>query len=122
MAPSEAYELLEAIAIISGSQDKLQKVKENDKTVDAENNRTKRPPINFSKCGIPVGAELIYTEDSSVKVIVESERKVLYNGEITLLSAVVGRLKGVKSVQGPSYFTYNSKLLIEIAEQTQWKN
>ena len=76
----------------------------------------------FSKCGIPVGAELIYIEDSSIKVIVESDRKVSYNSEITSLSAVAGKLKSVKAIQGPSYFTYNGKLITEIAEQTQWKN
>ena len=122
MSPAEAFELLEAIAIISVSQDKLKKTKERDTVSITEERRTKRPAINFAKCGIPVGAELIYTEDPSIKVIVESERKVIYNSEITSLSALVGKLKEVKSIQGPSYFTYNGKLITEIAEQTQWKD
>ena len=117
MSASEAYELLEAIAIISGSRDKLHKIQD----VVLDTPKTKRPAINFSKCCIPVGAELIFIDDNSVKVIVESDRKVLYNNEITSMSAVAGKLKGVKSIQGPSYFTYNGKLITEIAEQTQWK-
>lgn len=118
MSPSEAYELLEAIAIISGSQDKLEKVK---KTNVATQLKTKRPAINFSKCGIPVGAELTFVDDATVKVIVESDKKVLYKGELTSLSAVAGKLKGVKAIQGSSYFTYNGKLITDIAEETQWK-
>lgn len=118
MSPSEAYELLETIAIISGSQDKLEKVK---KTNVVAQPKTKRPAINFSKCGIPVGAELIFVDDTTVKVVVESDKKVLYKGELTSLSAVAGKLKGVKAIQGSSYFTYNGKLITDIAEDTQWK-
>lgn len=118
MSPSEAYELLEAIAIISNSENKLEKANKNNVTNPT---KTKRPAINFSKCGIPIGAELIFVDDATVKVIVESDRKVLYNGELTSLSAVAGKLKGVKAIQGSSYFTYNGKLITEIAETTQWK-
>lgn len=118
MSPSDAYELLEAIATISGSQDKLQKAKGE---VPPTTQKTKRPAINFAKCGIPVGAELVFTEDANVKVVVESDRKVLYNNEITSLSAVAAKIKGAKSINGPSYFTYNGKPIVEIAEQTQWK-
>lgn len=118
MSPEEAYELLEAIAMISGSQDKLKRTKKVNKPNTA---KTKNPPINFSKCGIPIGAELVYTLDDNVKVIVESDRKVIYNNEITSLSAIVANIKGVKSIQGPAFFTYNDKLITEIAEETQWK-
>lgn len=119
MSAEEAYELLETIATISGTQDKLRKVKQ---TSSAMIQKTKKPAINFMKCGIPLGAELVFIEDASVRVIVESDRKVLYNNEITSLSAVAGKFKGVKAIAGPSYFTYNGKLITEIAAETQWKN
>ena len=120
MSAEDAYELLESIATISGSQDKLKRVanissKQNDEA------RKKKPAVNFAKCNIPVGAELVFIEDPTVKVIVESERKVSYNNEITSLSAVAGRIKGVKAIAGPSYFTYNGKLVCDIAKETQWK-
>lgn len=118
MSPEEAYELLEAIAMISGSQDKLKRTK---KVNQSSSQKTKNPPINFSKCGIPVGAELVYIHDDNVKAIVESDRKVIYNNEITSLSAIVANIKGVKSIQGPAFFTYNGKVITEIAEATQWK-
>ena len=118
MSPEEAYELLEAIAMISGSQDKLKRTK---MVNQSSTQKTKKPALNFAKCGIPVGAELIYIHDDSVKAIVESERKVIYNNEITSLSAIVKSIKGVKSIAGPSFFTYKGKLITEIAEETQWK-
>lgn len=118
MSPEEAYDLLEAIAMISGSQDKLIRCK---KVNQSNTQKTKKPALNFAKCGIPVGAELVYIHDDSVKAIVESDRKVIYNNEITSLSAIVKNIKGAKSIAGPSFFTYKGKLITEIAEETQWK-
>ena len=120
MSPTEAYELLEAIAMISGSQDKLKK-KKNATIQAAITTKTRKPALNFAQCGIPIGAELVYIDDPAVKVIVESDRKVIYNDEITSLTAIVAKIKGVKSIQGPSFFTYNGKLITDIANETQWK-
>ncbi len=120
MSPAEAYELLEAIAMISGSQDKLKKATGATTQVTTAT-KTRRPALNFEKCGIPVGAELVYIDDPTIKVIVESDRKVIYNDEITSLTAIVCKLKNVKTIAGPAYFTYNGKSITEIAEQTQWK-
>lgn len=57
MSVEDAYELLEAIAMISGSKNKLKKIKNTKKTTQKP---TKKPHIDFTKCGIPVRAELIY--------------------------------------------------------------
>lgn len=124
MSPDEAYELLETIALISGTQEKLS-LAVDDSADDATLQSARHPrrsPINFEKCHIPVGAELVYIEDSSVVVTVESERKVIYKDEITSLSAIVGQMKGVKSIQGSLYFTYNGRPLIDIANEMQWKD
>lgn len=119
MSPEDAYELLEAIAYINGSLDKLVRYKE--ETASCTNN-IKKPHINFTKCGIPIGAELVYTEDPTIKVTVVSDRKVLYNNIETSLSSIVQEIKGMKhKPQGTVYFTYNGKSLIEIANETQWK-
>ncbi|MCR5196189.1 MAG: GIY-YIG nuclease family protein [Pseudobutyrivibrio sp.] len=116
LTAEDAYELLEAIAIISGTKKKLKKVK----LSESKKQKTKRPCVNFSKCGIPIGAELVFIDDPSVVAIVESDRKVKYNGEITSLSAISKNLRGY-SVSGPACFTYNGKLVCDIAEETQWK-
>ena len=117
LSPEDAYELLESIATISGTKDKLKK-----KVVASTKiQKKKRPPVNFAKCGIPVGAELVYVEDQSVVAIVVDERKVQYNDEITSLSAISDRIKGY-STSGPSFFAYNGKLVTDIAKETQWKD
>lgn len=124
MSPDEAYELLETIALISGTQEKLSLAVDDsdDDTALQSARHPRRSPISFEKCRIPIGAELVYVEDASVVVTVESERKVIYNNEITSLSAIVGQIKGVKSIQGSLYFTYNGRLLTDIANETQWKD
>lgn len=116
LSPEDAYELLESIAVISGTKDKLKRVK---KTA-AKKQITKRPPVNFKKCNIPIGAELVFADDSNITVTVISERKVQYNDEITSLSAISDKIKGY-STSGPQYFTYNGKTISQIAEETQWK-
>ena len=116
MTPEEAFELLESIATISGTKDKLKKIN----VVEAKKQKVRRPPVNFVKCGIPMGAELVFIEDPSVVAKVVGERKVEYNGEVTSLSAISDRIKGY-STPGPSLFTYNGKKVCDIAEETQWK-
>lgn len=117
MSPRDAYDLLEAIAMISGSQDKLRMTMTAE--VSAEQ-KTRKPAVNFQECEIPVGAELVFIDDPNVRVIVVSDRKVQYNNEITSLSAVAKSIKGY-SVAGPSCFSYNGKMVAEIARETQWK-
>lgn len=117
MTPQEAYELLEAIATISGTTGKLKKIKEK----ESKKQNVKKPPVNFTKCGIPIGAKLVYIEDPSIVVEVVSERKVLYKDEITSLSAISDSIKGY-STAGPQFFTFNGKTVSDIAKETQWKD
>ena len=117
MTEKEAYELLEAISMISGTKDKLKIVKPS----SGKKQKIRKPPVNFAKCGIPVGAKLVFIDDPAVVATVVSDRKVEYNGEITSLSAISDRIKGY-STPGPSFFTYNGKKVCDIAEETQWKD
>ncbi|MBR3359410.1 MAG: GIY-YIG nuclease family protein [Aeriscardovia sp.] len=118
MTPQEAYNLLEAIATISGTKDKLKRIK----VVEAKKQVVKRPSVNFAECGIPVDAELVFTEDPTVKVTVVNDHKVRWNEEETSLSAVAAALKHSKAIQGSAFFTYQGKLITQIAEETQWKD
>ena len=117
MSPKEAFELLEAIAVISGTKEKLKKIE----VKEEEKQKIRRPPVNFKKCGIPVGAKLEFIDDPSVVVTVVDERKVSYKEEITSLSAVSDRIKGY-STSGPQMFTYKGKRICDIAHETQWKD
>ena len=134
MSAEKAYRLLEAIAIISGGADKLKRVAPmQDEAVPSStrkqshcsgsSGRKQRPAINFQKCGIPVGAELVFIDDDSVRVtVVEAEKnKVEYNGEVTSLSPLAEKLRNVTAIQGTSVFTYDGKKITDIAEETQWK-
>ncbi len=116
MSPEGAYELLEAIATISGTLDKLKRVK----VCESKKQHTKKPAVNFEKCGIPIGAKLVYIDDSSVVATVVSDRKVQYKDEITSLSAITNSIRGGKNA-GPQYFTYKGKRVCDIARETQWK-
>lgn len=116
MSPEEAFELLEAIATISGTSNKLKKTK----SCESKKQHVKRPPVNFSKCGIPVGAELVFVEDPSIVAIVVSDRKVQYGEEITSLSAISDSVKGY-STSGPQFFSYKGETISDIAKRTQWK-
>ena len=124
MTPEQAYELLEAIAAISGSQEKLKKTVTESDSDSGNESKTKNPPIDFYKCGIPKDAELVYIYDSNIRVKVCSNRKVLYNNELTSLTAVVKMIKNSQSIHiaGTSYFTYNGKLITDIAKETQWRD
>lgn len=119
MTPKEAYELLEAIAVISGTQDKLKKIKKDDPLAIKQN--VKRPPIDFYECGLKDGDELVYINDPSVKTYIASNRKVLYNDQLTSLTAIVRELTNIKYPAGPSFFTYNGENLTDVARRTQWK-
>lgn len=132
MSAEKAYQLLEAIAIISGSADKLKRVvpMQGEGTVSSTRKQPhcqgssgrKRPASNFKKCGIPVGVELVFIDDDSVRVtVVDAEKnKVKYNGETTSLSPLAEKLRNVSAIQGASVFTYNGKKITDIAEETQW--
>lgn len=119
MTPDDAYELLESIAIISGTQDKLTKCKDDTKVAQQA---IRKPPIDFYKCGLKDGDELVCTEDSSIRAAVQGEHKVLYNDELTSLTAIMRTIKGYKNIAGPSFFTYKGELITDIARRTQWKN
>lgn len=134
MSAEKAYRLLEAIAIISGSADKLKRVApmqgedivsstRKQSHCSGSSGRKQRPAINFQKCGIPVGAELVFIDDDSVRAtVVDAEKnKVEYNGETTSLSPLAEKLRNVSAIQGASVFTYNGKKITDIAEETQWK-
>ena len=119
MSPEEAYELLEAIAIISGSQDKLKIVSES--VCEQTSQIIRRPPIDFYKCGLKNGDELVCIEDKTIKAIVKGEHKVLYKDELTSLTAIMRGVKGYKNIAGPSFFSYKGEKLTDLAERTQWK-
>ena len=124
MSKEAAYELLECIAKISGTMDRLKKVKPEgheilDEQIAAEiKEAARRGPFNFSACEIPVGAEQVYVDDPTVKVRVLDDRHIEYQGESTSLSRLAQQLKGFNHpVQGTLWFKYNGEILADLRDK-----
>lgn len=126
MSAEDAYVLLECIAKISGTIDKLKRLTPegheilDQKIADEIKETARRGPFRFSDCHIPFGSELVYTDDPSVRPVVVDDRHIEYNGETTSLSALAQKLKGFDHpVQGTLWFTYLGEKLIDIRERLE---
>lgn len=124
MSAEEAYALLECIAKISGTTGSLKRMKpEGHEVLDEQiaqevRESARKGPFRFSECGIPVGSEIAFIEDASIKATVIDDRKIEYNGETTSVSALAQKIKGFDHpVQGTLWFTYNGKRLTEIRDE-----
>ncbi len=124
MKAEEAYQLLECIAKISGTQRRLKRMKPEghevlDEKIAAENRENaRRGPFRFTECGIALGSELKFIENAEIKVTVIDDRHILYNGQQTSMSRLARDLKGFDHpVQGTLWFTYNGKRLVDIREE-----
>lgn len=128
MSAEDAYALLESIAKLSGTVDKLQRLTPEgheilDEEVAAdvqEEVKERSAPFSFLKSGIPIGAEIKFLEDESITAVVIDDRHIQYKGETTSVSALAQRLKGLNhAVQGTLWFTYQGKILRDIRLQRE---
>ncbi len=124
MSAEDAYLLLECIAKISGTQDRLKRMTpEGHEVLDeqiAEENReiARRGPFRFSECGIPFGSKLLYVDDPTIKATVVDDRHIQYKGQETSLSRLAQDIKGfAHPVQGTLWFTYQGKRLVDIRDE-----
>lgn len=120
MKPDEAYSLLECIAKISGTENRLKKMKpEGHEILDEQTaaeiaQEAKRGPFKFSAVEIPVGATIKFINDDTVEVTVVDDRHISYKGVTTSLSALAQQLMNVdNSLQGTLYFTYEGERLTD---------
>lgn len=121
MTAEDAYSLLECIAKISGTEDRLSRLTPEghevmDEQVAEEVRETaKRGPFRFSECGIAPGSEIVFIDDPSVRPTVVDDRHIEWNRETTSLSALAQKLKGFNHpVQGTLWFTYNGEVLADM--------
>lgn len=80
--------------------------------------QTKRAVFNFKMVDIPVGAELSFSRDESMKAKVIDNRHIEFDGETVSLSVAADkalRRMGIEwaSVQGPAYWIYEGETLDE---------
>ena len=126
MSAEDAYGLLECIAKISGTQDRLKRMEPegheilDEQIADEVKETARRGPFRFSMCNIEPGAEVAFVNNPEIKAVVVDDRHVEYNGETTSLSALAQQLLQVDhAVQGPVYFTYKGKLLRDIRHEME---
>ena len=124
MTKEDAYDILECIAKISGTTDRLKKMKpegheiEDEQIAEEIKQTARRGPFRFSECGIPLGAEIVFIDDPSIKVKVLDDRHIEYKGETTSMSALARRLKDFDhAIQGTLYFKYKGEILSELRER-----
>lgn len=126
MSPEEAYQLLDSIAKISGTRERLKRMKPEGHEVLDERIATevrkeaRRPPFNFLDCGIPVGAEIVFVEDESIRPRVVDGRHIEYDGKVTSVSRLAQDLKGFDHpVQGTLWFKFGGRLLTDIRDDVE---
>ena len=126
MSAEDAYRLLECIAKISGTTDRLKRMKPEGHEIEDENtarevqDAARRGPFRFSMCGIGVGAEVVFVGNENKKAVVVDDRHVRFANETTSLSALAKQLLGCNHpVQGTMYFTYNGKILDDIRKERE---
>ena len=125
MSPEDAYSILEAIAKISGTTDRLHRVTPTGDEVKAEEEaaevkaEARRGPFRFSMVDVPVGAVVSFYNDETITAEVVDDRHVRYNNEVTSLSRAAAIVLGdaSKSVQGPMYWKYEGKALSNMRDE-----
>lgn len=121
MKAEDAYQILKAIAVISGTEKKLKKwdLTKEQKKEDEEY----KGAFKFSLIGLKVGDIVTFHNHENVKCKIVDDKRVEYKNEIYSLSNLAQKLlkelegKQWKSVQGPAYFYYNGKSLSDIREE-----
>ena len=88
---------------------------EDEKVAREAEEAVRRGPFKFSECGIPVGSEVCFIEDPSIKAIVLDDRHIQYGNQTTSLSALAKELKHFDhQVQGTLWFSYNGEVLNDL--------
>ena len=126
MSKEDAYAILESIAKISGTLDRLKRctptgkqLKEEQRAEEAREN-ARRGAFRFSQVGIAPGERVVFIENETIQPVVVDDRHIEYDGQTTSLSALAQQIKGFHHpVQGTLWFTYNGVKLTELRERME---
>ena len=120
MSAEDAYSLLECIARISGTQEKLKRVAPEGneiqelKMAEEISANARRGPLRFSDIGIKPGSKIEFVKDPSIKATVVDDRHIEFNGQTTSLTALAKELLGEERtghIPGPLFFSYKGEVL-----------
>ena len=122
MTDEEAYALLERIARLSGTMNKLHRfTPEGNEILDAEvaaeiqAEKERKSPFSFFKCGILPGSEIVLAGHPDVIATVKDDRQIEYQDELYSLSSLAQKiLQTPYPLQGPVHWTYQGKKLRDI--------
>lgn len=128
MSKEDAYAILESIAKISGTLDRLKRCTPTGKQIEEEQRaeeareNARRGAFRFSQVGINPGERVVFIENESIHPIVVDDRHIEYDGQTTSLSALAQQIKGFNHpVQGTLWFTYKGVKLTELRERMEKK-
>lgn len=128
ISAEEAYSLLECIAVISGTQDRLKKTTPTGEALEDEAvakeleeiSCARRENFNFAKCGIPVGAKIHFIDRPDIVATVLDERYIESEGQrYSLTGKAKEVLQTKRTLNGPSYWVYEGTVLSELRAQRE---
>jgi plastocyanin len=115
MSAEDAYDLLQSVAKISGTEKYLHLFKmsteemKEDKT--AKENAARKKRFCFSMIGLKPGDKVVFIKNKKVAATIVDDTHVQYGKETSTLSALAEKLLNKKSLRGPIFFTYEGRVL-----------
>lgn len=131
MSAEEAYSILEAVARVSGTEDRLRRVQTTgaeiaDETKAAKVRRetdmsgNRRSSFRFSMIGLKPGDEVVFKDNESIRAVVVDDTHIKYKDATMSLSKLAKDLSGVSyPLQGTIYFMYNGVLLDDMRRRIE---
>ena len=121
MSKEDAYSILDSIAKITGTSNRLKlndkdkAALQDEKSAEEVRENARRSNFCFSQVGIKVGEMIQFIEDPSIQAKVIDDRRIEYDGITTSLSALAQQLTGANHpLQGTLYFSYNGEQLNDL--------
>ena len=132
MSPEDAFSILESIAKISGTEERLcrmdpagHEILDEQIARDVEEKakktaRKSKSPFRFSMVGITPGERVQFVRDYGIEAVVVDDRHIRYNGTIYSLSGLAQELMHLPSLQGTKFFLYQGEILADMRERVQY--
>ena len=123
--PEVVYTLLDNIAKLTDTEDRLKKYIANDQEIQEEElaseirEKQRRKNFSFNECKIYPGEIIEFVHDPEIKAKVIDDRYVEYDGENYTLSGLTGKLLNKDAVQGPYHWRLNGYRLTDIRNKLE---
>lgn len=129
MSAEDAYSILESIAKISGTEERLNKVSPTGTQIREAQQaeeiaiNSKRSRFRFSELGIKPGEKIYFLKRPDIFATAIDDTKIEYKGQTASLSASAQNIMGWSyQRQGPAYWTYQGKTLADLRDEITSNN